>query len=97
MNCEKMFDIMPMLINGSLDRAEEKAALEHLMECDECRRELAFWTRVADAHKSFEGEFTASDKDKIYQALTRRPSTAWDVTKQAVKVYFKVIESILNI
>lgn len=97
MNCEKMFEIMPRLINGSLGRADEKEALEHLMECEMCRRELAFWTKVADAQEPFENEFDNSERIRIYEELSRKDPTALDITKQAVKVYFKVIESILNI
>jgi hypothetical protein len=97
MNCGKMTDMMPMLLNGSLGKAEEKAALEHLMECESCRRELAFWTQVADAQAPFEKEFPAADRERILDDLTRKNPTVLGVTKQAVKVYFKVIEQILNV
>ena len=97
MNCEKMFEIIPLIVNGSLGKEEERQALKHLMECESCRRELAFWTKVADSQPGFKKEFAADDREKIYKDLTRKDPTAWGLTRQAVKVYFKVIESILNI
>ena len=97
MNCEKMFEIMPELLNKTLGKDEEKAALLHLMECEECRQELAFWTKVADAQKDYAQEFKNEQKQAILENLMQEEMTAISLTTQAVKVYFKVIESILNI
>ena len=97
MNCDRMFEIIPQLLNATLSKDEEAQALGHLMQCDSCRRELAFWTKVSDAQTVYEREFSHAERESIFAALTEREQTAVDITKQAVKVYFKVIESILNI
>ncbi len=97
MKCDKMFEIIPQLINGTLPKDEEGQALEHLTQCESCRRELAFWTKIADAQTVYKKEFTHLQREKIFSVLTEKGQTAVDITKQAVKVYFKVIESILNI
>jgi anti-sigma factor RsiW len=96
MKCDKMFEIIPQLLNGALPKEEEAQALGHLMQCESCRRELAFWTKVSDAQAVCEKEFSNTKRESIFAALTEREQTAVDITKQAVKVYFKVIESILN-
>lgn len=97
MNCEKMFEKMPLIINLSLNKKEESEALNHLMKCDVCRRELAFWTKIADTQSAYEKELSIPKKARIFKSLTQKPQTALGATKKAVKVYFKVIESILNI
>ena len=96
MNCDTMFEIIPQILNGTLPKEEEAQALGHLMHCESCRRELAFWTKVSDAQAVYEKEFSHAERDSIFAALTKKEQTAVDITKQAVKVYFKVIESILN-
>ena len=97
MNCEKMIDIMPELFNKTLGKDEERAALLHLMECEECRQDLAFWTKVADAQKDYAHEFKNAQKQAVFENLKQKEISAIGLTKQAFKIYFKVIESILNI
>ena len=95
MNCENIFEKIPQLINSSLGKVEESEVLTHLMSCENCRQELAFWIKVSDLQPNVEIEFDKESKDKIFNSLLSQETTAWDITKQAVKVYFKVIESIL--
>lgn len=40
MDCQHVTEILPWLMNGSLDAAEREAARAHLSRCEQCRREL---------------------------------------------------------
>jgi hypothetical protein len=40
MNCQHVAEILPWLLNGSLDGAEREAARAHVSRCDQCRLEL---------------------------------------------------------
>lgn len=95
MTCYKMYENIPLLINKTLSRQLEKDTLEHLMECESCRQELAFWIQVSAEQKSYEVELSKSIKNKIYSNIEIKENTMIEATKQAVKIYFKVIKSIL--
>src|SRR5262245_10708568 len=40
MDCQHVTEILPWLLNGSLDAAERQAARAHLSRCRQCRQEL---------------------------------------------------------
>lgn len=41
MRCREVTELLPWLINGSLDNGEERSLLEHVTACESCRGELA--------------------------------------------------------
>lgn len=41
MNCRTAVELLPWLLNGSLDEGEHREVLEHLKTCEDCSRELA--------------------------------------------------------
>lgn len=95
MKCETMYEMIPLLINVSLSSFDEKQVLEHLMECENCRQELAFWIKISSYEKKHTSELTQDKKREIYIKLLGKENTAIDLTKQALKVYFKLIKSII--
>ncbi len=97
MNCEKMNEYIPQLLAQSLDREEEKDVLNHLMNCENCRQELAFWTKIADSASKYEHEFSKDAKEAILDEITGRKTTAFELVKESFKIYFKVIKIITNI
>lgn len=40
MDCERVTELLPWLLNGALGAAEQQSAREHLAQCDKCRHEL---------------------------------------------------------
>jgi hypothetical protein len=55
MDCERVNEILPWFLNGSLDASERHAAVEHLAQCNNCRKELqqaAFAGAVHQQHIS---------------------------------------------
>ncbi len=94
MTCEHFSEIVPLLINGSLEGVEEKEAFEHLIICADCREELAFWSQIA---ASQHGEPMGSVvKNRIAKRVIHQDD-AWDVTRKAVGLYFKVIKGVFNL
>lgn len=94
MTCEYFVEIAPLILNGSLSKDEEKEALEHIMHCADCREELAFWSQIAGA----QGKEKMDHKKKraIGQRVVHQED-AWDVTKKAVGLYFKVVKGVFTI
>lgn len=97
MNCEKMNEYIPQLLGQSLGQEEEKDVLNHLMKCENCRYELAFWTKIADYVPKYEQEFSRDAKESLLDELTGRKNTAFELVKESFKIYFKVIKIITNI
>jgi predicted anti-sigma-YlaC factor YlaD len=96
MKCEIIEEKIPMLVAGTLNREDERDVLNHLMECEQCRQELAFWIQVAKASKSYENEFAEVDRKSIFKKLMGEKTSVYKVIISSVKVYFKVIDSITN-
>jgi|GEM_PF-5640502 len=90
MKCEELFTVIPRLLAGDIDKETEKKAYEHLMACEECRRELAFWSSLANEIPP--GKMPESRKRHVRQALFPKESGALDLTISAVKVMFKMIK-----
>ncbi len=97
MKCEKMTEYIPQLINGTINHTAEKEVLNHLMECEECRAELAFWTQIADAAPNYEKEFSSETKKSIYTKLAGIKLSAYELVKDSFKIYFKVIKIMTNL
>jgi Putative zinc-finger len=53
MNCDQTIELLPWLLNGTLEEDERRAALDHLKDCAACRQALAetrlAW-RIYDQH-----------------------------------------------
>jgi anti-sigma factor RsiW len=89
MNCDPTRELLPWLLNGTLDEIERRAVREHLTGCEACRRELAA-TRLAGrifaAHLpaaelvayAFDLP-TALDRGRIAAHLARCPSCAGEL------------------
>jgi anti-sigma factor RsiW len=60
-------ELLPWLVNGTLDREETERVEAHLAECAECRAELEAERRLASAVAS-----TALDCDSGWEAMQRR-------------------------
>jgi hypothetical protein len=67
MNHEEIQEELPQLIAGTLSPEKEQAVLQHLAQCGECRRELAFWAQVSVQVKS---ELPAVPKEALQDVKT---------------------------
>lgn len=72
MDCQHVTEILPWLMNGSLDAAELEAARAHLAGCEQCRRELqetAFAGAVFQQH---------APEEALVDYAFNRPSPDYD-------------------
>lgn len=51
MDCERVTEILPWFLNGSLDPSEQQMAREHLAQCNQCRKELQQAAFAGAAHQ----------------------------------------------
>ena len=93
MTCSDFCEIVPLLINQSLEQEMEKEALQHLMGCESCRQELAFWTQIATAQAK--ERLPGFTKERILKAVRDDQLSALRLTGKAVGLYFKIIKSII--
>lgn len=47
MKCEQIGELLPDYLQGSLDAEQEGVVEQHLMECADCRDEVAIWKKLA--------------------------------------------------
>ncbi|HEX2644542.1 MAG TPA: zf-HC2 domain-containing protein [Thermoanaerobaculia bacterium] len=72
MNCEQAIELLPWLLNGTLQESERQAVREHLAGCDRCREALAetrFAWSVYDQHLPSEALVALAYGDRLPDGL----------------------------
>ena len=69
MNCEMVSERLPELLSGALDRQAEAETLAHLAACESCRRDLAFWAKIAEAAKAEAAEMPSEAFEQARENL----------------------------
>lgn len=69
MNCESESELLPELLAGTLDRETETELLSHLARCADCRGELAFWAKIAEAAKAESAAMPESLREDVRESL----------------------------
>ncbi|MGE0128717.1 MAG: zf-HC2 domain-containing protein [Blastocatellales bacterium] len=72
MNCQHVTEILPWLLNGSLEAAEREAARAHLAQCGQCRQELQETAFAFAAHQQHAPE------EALVDYAFNRPSPDFD-------------------
>src|SRR5262245_12637668 len=72
LDCQHVTEILPWLLNGSLDAAERQAARAHLSRCGQCRQELQETAFAGAVHQQHAPEGALVDY------AFDRPSTDFD-------------------
>jgi predicted anti-sigma-YlaC factor YlaD len=93
MKCHEIEELLPEFINGTVDKSSEKEVFEHLLICESCRKELAFWIEIADCNKAQKIELTINKITK--EKLIKEETSTFDLAKKAVQIYFKVLDQII--
>jgi len=74
MDCERVTEILPLFLNGTLDASEQEMVREHLAQCDQCRKELQQAAFAASAHQQHISE--AMLVDYAYDRLTNETDSS---------------------
>jgi len=74
--CEKIRELIPWYITGSLSKEEQRQVAEHLTRCDACRDELVLTTRLRLDVRTFLDELSDPEprvrEEVAKQTLGRR-------------------------
>jgi len=70
MTCDELETLLPEFFDGSLSKAQETAAAEHLATCDQCRIQVSGLEGVGELYRRH-GRLTLPDeaRERIRQAL----------------------------
>ena len=69
MDCMEVSELLPQLLAGTLGRERDAAVLAHLAGCEACRKELAFWAKLADEVRTAAQEMPQANFERGRRAL----------------------------
>lgn len=72
MDCQWIAQQLPELLQGTLDRQTEQRVLAHLAQCEDCRRELAFWAQVSQVMQAQAQKLPWETSDAVAERLGLR-------------------------